>query len=94
MVFGRKALGGGDSGVEAQRQHLARTEAALVNVEQGIARRLLGDGLGLDAEDECAHEGPFDGCRPYDGGVSLPQFGESSPRARSSTGSCILTMPR
>jgi hypothetical protein len=38
MVFGRKGLGGGDSGVEAQRQHLARTETALVNVEQGIAR--------------------------------------------------------
>ena len=38
MVFGMKGLGGDDSGVEAQRQHLARTETALVNVEQGIAR--------------------------------------------------------
>ncbi len=38
MVFGRKGAGGISSELEEQRQHLARTETELINIEQAIAR--------------------------------------------------------
>ena len=38
MVFGRKAAGGNSSELEEQRQHLTRTEAELINIEQAIGR--------------------------------------------------------